>query len=103
MLGCYIATQIAHTKLALTQILTGKSPYSNIRNDSAVIFKIIKRERPEMPENIAGFPKMQELITSCWKHEAEARPGATHVKNALEQIIGGREGKASYMSYNPLW
>jgi len=88
--------------MTVVEILTGKPPYSNIRNDSAVIFKILKRERPEMPENIVEFPKMQELISSCWKQEAEERPDATHVKNVLEQLIGRKEGKDTYSSYNPI-
>lgn len=52
-----------------------------------------------MLENIVDIPKMQELITSCWKQEAEERPDATRVRNVLEQITGQREG---YISYNPL-
>lgn len=80
--------------------MTGKPPYSKIRNDSAVIFKILKNERPEMPENIADFLQMQTLIGMCWEQNPDSRPDANRVKMVLEEIVGKRESTTSYSLFD---
>lgn len=76
------------------QILTGKPPYNKIRNDSAVIFKIIKGERPEIPDAVAKVQDVQDLLISTWEEHPENRPSASEIRLVLERNVEGVAWKA---------
>lgn len=71
----------------LQQIITGLPPFQNIRNDSAVIFKILEQKRPAIPDMIRKWPDLTDAIESCWAHEASKRPEAFEVQRVLHDIF----------------
>jgi len=94
------ASDIFAFGMTMIEILTGKPPYGKIRNDSAVIFRIIKGERPEMPESIENLDDIKDLISWTWKKDPKDRPSAAQVWQSLEKHVHGDSVETSG-SYNP--
>lgn len=84
--------------MLLIEMFTCKAPFNKIRNDSAVIFRILKRERPDMPEILNEKPEIATVIRKCWEHDAKDRPSAREVETELKCL-----GSPSWPSYIVSW
>jgi hypothetical protein len=66
---------------------TGKPPFATIRNDFAVMRRIINGERPCWPEAPAqGYDvsaSVKELSENCWNSDPARRPTAQAIVKAL--------------------
>ena len=51
----------------------------------------MKGERPDMPENIAEFKDVEDMIKTTWRQDPDDRPTATHIKQVLEKQLKGNE------------
>lgn len=80
----FMFTRYLINRLLSSKMFTCKAPFSKIRNDSAVIFRILKRERPDMPEILNEKPEIATIIRKCWEHDAKDRPSAREVKTELK-------------------
>jgi len=74
--------------MTMVEICTGKAPFSEKRNDSAVIFYVIAGGRPELPHALSERAAIRELIERCWKKDPNERPTATVVRDAMEKELG---------------
>ncbi|KAJ7921746.1 kinase-like domain-containing protein [Mycena leptocephala] len=69
------------------EILTGNIPFYNIKNDAAVIIKVIARERPRRLPPCSGSPAydtLWDLLRSCWTENMSKRPTASEIVERLE-------------------
>jgi len=81
------ASDIFAFGMTMVEIFTGKPPYSRTRNDSAVIFKILKGERPEIPDMAAEIQDIQDLLISSWEEHPENRPSASEIRQVFERHV----------------
>lgn len=65
------------------QIYTGKPPFQTIKHDSAVIFRVIRGERPERPTGVDLDDNLWDLVDRCWAQSAEDRPSMDTVIDSL--------------------
>lgn len=77
------------------QVLSGKHPWSEIRNDAAVMLRLSKGIKPERPSSRLIEDKHWELIERCWS-SVDDRPCATDVVSSLQQFLH------SYSAFPPL-
>ena len=71
-----------------------------------MIFRIIKGERPDIPESIAEFKGVENMIETTWKQEPNDRPTATRIKHILEKQLKVDKttqlDTSLYDTYNPI-
>ncbi|KAJ7677218.1 kinase-like domain-containing protein, partial [Mycena rosella] len=70
------------------EILERKPPFHDIRNDAAVMFKVLGGSRPPRPASCSGTTVLDGLwglILDCWQENADARPTAAHI---VERLVG---------------
>lgn len=79
-----------HRLILLAQVLSGKVPYHEKRNDQSVIMAISRGEHPSRPDNIFSEPwetalhnKVWELTTDCWTSDPDERPPVGSVLRRL--------------------
>ena len=70
-------------ELFYAQICTGQKPFSERRIISAIIFQIVKGERPTFPPLLEIRPRVKEMVTACWDADPVNRPTAAEVKQLL--------------------
>lgn len=61
-------------------------PFSKKKNDSAVIFAVLARNRPDLPISLTEgkeTTKLGELVQRCWSHIPTDRPTAKTICEAL--------------------
>ena len=68
----------------MVQIATGEKPFYERRSDSAVIFRIVKGERPILPTLLTAKPSVEKMMTDCWDADPAKRPTAADVNQLLE-------------------
>ncbi|KAG9122786.1 hypothetical protein FRC07_000679, partial [Ceratobasidium sp. 392] len=74
--------------MTMLETITGKVPFSEKKNNLAVIASVIGREIPTRPEEVVP-PKSQcgdilwSLLKSCWEHDPTKRPNAVGVVTAV--------------------
>jgi len=73
--------------MTMIEICTGKAPFSDRRNDSAVIFYVIDGGRPEMPETLSQRPVIRELTVHCWDKDPNERPSAKVIRETMEKEL----------------
>ncbi len=68
-------------------------PYSEIKKQDDIRYKVLSGERPEIPEcvfetenEMKYYEHYTALITRGWQHEANARPSITEMLSELECI-----------------
>jgi len=72
--------------LAMTclEVVTGELPFSQYRNDSAIILAVVmKKERPTRPENDLIRDALWGLWTKCWTDNPADRPMIASVVQTL--------------------
>ncbi|KAF8596615.1 kinase-like protein [Ceratobasidium sp. AG-I] len=64
------------------EILTGRIPYFELRNDMSIYRAISIQRAPNRPKELAEIDdranKMWQLLMRCWDHDPEARPDASY-------------------------
>jgi len=73
--------------MTMVEIFTRKPPFSNVRNDSAVIFKIIGDQRPEIPTNCPGNVTVRQIIEKAWSKSPVNRPTAAEICQTCKTIL----------------
>jgi hypothetical protein len=68
------------------QILSGKHPWSGIRNDIAVMFQLARGNKPKRPLSRPIEDQHWELIERCWS-SVDDRPCAKDVVSSLQQYL----------------
>jgi serine/threonine protein kinase len=76
---------ISVPSLTHEQIATGERPFYERRSDSAVIFKIVKGERPDLPALLSDNPIVKDLMARCWEASPTDRPTAAEMCVILEK------------------
>ena len=67
------------TKPTHRQVLSGKAPYPEIRNEGALMHAILKGDRPRKPEEAEGLgftTRLWEVVQRCWSVNVRKRPDA---------------------------
>ena len=71
------------------EVFTGEVPFVG-QGDGAVLFKILRGERPSMPENaqeVGLTVEMWTLIESCWQQNPKKRPTIGEVSVRLQELV----------------
>ncbi|KAJ7880856.1 kinase-like domain-containing protein [Mycena leptocephala] len=78
------------------EILTGKAPFYEMRNDIAVIMSVLSGKRPSLPNTILPNDSLWLLLQDCWAQNSANRPSLTQViQRLLSPAIGARETRSS--------
>ena len=64
-----------------SQVLSGKMPYHQLKNDAEILLNMDKRERP-LHERVTNT--YWDFILACWRDQPDRRPEADEV---LERIM----------------
>jgi len=75
--------------MTILEIYTGKPPFHEKKNDSAVIFMVIEGKRPDLPIDITKRNTLKQLVEQCWKQEPSERPTSTEVLKQLNNMSTG--------------
>jgi hypothetical protein len=71
------------------EIFTGEIPFVEQEN-VAVVFQILRGDRPEMPENaqeVGLTVEIWKLIESCWRQNPKKRPTIKEVVVRLQELV----------------
>jgi len=68
------------------QILSGKQPWSEVREDSAVVLRLARGRKPSRPESRIIDDSHWNLIQDCWS-AMEARPAAEAIIPTIQQFL----------------
>ncbi|KAG8743547.1 hypothetical protein FRC10_011787 [Ceratobasidium sp. 414] len=76
-----------------TEAISGDVPFSNIKNDPAVIARVaIQRQVPDRPQRfIPSASKhgdnLWELLTQCWAYDPQSRPKIIYIKDQVRTCV----------------
>lgn len=78
----------ARTRFALisSQTLSGKQPWSEIREDAAVVLRLAKGHNPSRPASRPMDDLHWDLIEHCWS-SVEERPTSEAIISSIEQFL----------------
>ena len=76
----------ARPMLIFLQVLTGKQPWSEVREDSAVVLRLAKGHKPCRPESRTLNDSHWNLIQHCWSPMGE-RPAAEVIIPTIQQFL----------------
>ncbi|KAJ7878760.1 kinase-like domain-containing protein [Mycena olivaceomarginata] len=68
------------------EILTGKIPFHELRNDMAVMMRVSQGYRPPQPKAYScttALDGLWELMQKCWEQDAQMRPTASEIVDCL--------------------
>lgn len=68
------------------QVLSGKQPWSEVRNDVAIILRLAKGEKPARPECRTMHDLHWSFIQQCWS-QMEERPTAEEIVITIQQFL----------------
>ena len=71
------------------EVFTGKIPFEEQKNE-AVVLRISRGGRPEMPENARAVgltDEMWNLLESCWQQNPKKRPTIEEVVRMWEKFV----------------
>jgi len=66
------------------EIYTGLLPFSHVRNDGAVIFRVLKGERPSKPVDAHMNDTVWRMLEGSWNQEPKDRFDLEKIKECLE-------------------
>ncbi|QRV85333.1 Tyrosine kinase catalytic domain protein [Ceratobasidium sp. AG-Ba] len=75
--------------MTILEIVTGEIPYSNVKVEAAVLYKILRGELPPRPNNQhlssnSAGDKLWSLIAVCWSTKPSDRPDSAAIRDQLE-------------------
>ena len=73
--------------LTCLQVLSGKQPWSEVREDPAVVLRLAKGYKPGRPESRTLNDSHWSLIQHCWS-PMEERPAAGTIIPTIKQFLG---------------
>ena len=76
----------ARPMLISLQVLSGKQPWSEVREDSAVVLRLAKGHKPGRPESPTLNDSHWNLIQHCWSPMDE-RPSAEVIIPTIQQFL----------------
>ena len=76
----------ARPMLIFLQVLTGKQPWSEVREDSAVVLRLAKGHKPCRPESRTLNDSHWNLIQRCWS-PMEERPTTEAIIPTIQQFF----------------
>ncbi|KAG8905280.1 hypothetical protein FRB99_000297 [Tulasnella sp. 403] len=65
------------------ELMTGQAPYQDVRNEAAIVNRIVNGIPPAAIEEIDTHPSLRELLNQCWEPSPSDRPSATVCLNVL--------------------
>ena len=71
------------------EVFTGRIPFEEQKNE-AVVLRILRGGRPEMPENCQAVgltDEMWKLLESCWQQNPRKRPVMEEVVRRLQRFV----------------
>ena len=68
------------------QVLSGKQPWSEVRQDAAVVLRLAKGQKPGRPESRVMDDSHWNLIQDCWS-PMEERPTAEVIIPTIQQFL----------------
>ena len=68
------------------QVLSGKQPWSEVRQDSAVVLRLAKGHKPGRPESRIMGDSHWNLIQDCWS-PMEERPAADVIILTIQRFL----------------
>ena len=72
--------------LITLQVLSGKEPWSEVRQDSAVVLRLAKGDKPGRPESRTLNDSDWNLIQDCWS-SIEERPTAEAIISSIQRSL----------------
>ncbi|KDQ57963.1 hypothetical protein JAAARDRAFT_69304 [Jaapia argillacea MUCL 33604] len=82
------ASDIYAFSMTTLEIFTLKTPFHKRKDDSSIIFAVLKDIRPELPKEIAQNPPLTQIVKDCWDRDPTKRPSAQTVVQRLQKITG---------------
>ncbi|KAF8595335.1 WD40 repeat-like protein [Ceratobasidium sp. AG-I] len=77
--------------MTLLEIVTGRMPYSEFRNDMSIYRSLTTRKPPKRPQELSETDdranEVWQLLLRCWDHDPATRPDAPYTLSSL-RIIG---------------
>ncbi|KZS95811.1 kinase-like protein [Sistotremastrum niveocremeum HHB9708] len=71
----------------IVEILTGKIPYWEKKNDAAVLVAILRHIPPPLPPGTVIQPELRGLMDKCWSQSPQERPTMAQVLNEMERLF----------------
>lgn len=74
--------------ILLWEILSRKTPYSNLNNVMGIIkYVAMDHKRPDLEAIPGECPReLVQVMQKCWAHEPQERPDFSHILEALYKI-----------------
>ncbi|TFK51245.1 kinase-like protein [Heliocybe sulcata] len=83
-----LASDVYAFGMLLVEMITLKPPFSHRKQDTVVIFDVIKGQRPHKPPELDQVrDAFWQLAEECWKEEPAARPSSSAVFDWLQRIV----------------
>ena len=76
----------AHPMLMFLQVLSGKQPWSEVREDAAIVVRLADGKNPGRPESRRIDDSHWNLIQRCWSPVAQ-RPAADRIISTIERFL----------------
>ncbi|KAJ7883532.1 kinase-like domain-containing protein [Mycena olivaceomarginata] len=80
------------------EILTGKVPFYELRNDMAVMTRVAQGYRPPRPDSCSSpdLDGVWELMQKCWEEDVQTRPTASQIVEWLGgPLIGAQKASST--------
>ena len=84
------------------QVLSGKQPWSEVREDTAVVLRLAKGQKPGRPESQTLNDSHWNLIQHCWS-PVEERPAAEVIISTIQQFLNSCPGTTRLCDLLPSW
>lgn len=84
-----------------SQILSGRLPYHNLRNDLQVIIELSKGIHPQRPPDSMIVDEYWEFIQECWADPPQERPSVSEVSQIVQYFYYQARSPAAGTSQHP--
>lgn len=84
---------LIHATIFFHKVYTSSPPFSDVPNDTAVLFKLMNGARPKRPSALQSgtrpmSDKLWALIESCWSQQIADRPNISEVVDVMKTVMG---------------
>ncbi|KAF8605857.1 kinase-like protein [Ceratobasidium sp. AG-I] len=77
--------------MTILEVMTGRSPFFEYKNEAAVSLAIIRGKRPSQPEEISSSTrygdKRWNALLKCWAPEPEDRPTCRSMRDTMATLL----------------